>query len=240
MAYGKELAASFLKNGCDPGKLPFDNTSELEPYSGIIGQERAARAMEFGLNIRMKGYNIYLSGTSGTGKTSYAVSLISKAAANKSAPDDWCYVYNFDKHASPTAINLPAGQGKIFRDDMDNFIKVLKVELSKAFDSDDYEKEKSTIIKEFQDVRSELMEELSGSVEKYNFKVKSTSGGIYFVPVIDGKVVDEEQYGDLDEKVRHDLSEKSNEIQLETLEIVRKIKDVEKKAESKVGNGRTK
>jgi lon-related putative ATP-dependent protease len=234
MAYEKELTGGFLKNGCDPAKLPFDSTSELEPYYGIIGQERAARAMEFGLNIRMKGYNLYLSGASGTGKTSYANSYITKVAEELPTPDDWCYVYNFINHGSPTAINLPAGQGRIFRDDMDNFIKVLKIELSKAFDSEDYEKEKTAIIKEFQETRSELLGELSGSAEKHGFKVKTTNAGIYFVPVIDGKVIDEEEYGDLDEKVRHDLSEKSNQVQMETLDIIRRIKDVEKKAETKV------
>ena len=234
MAYGKELASSSLKNDCDPGKLPFNDTSELEPYYGIIGQERAARAMEFGLNIRMKGYNLYLSGTSGTGKTSYANSFISNVAARLPIPDDWCYVYNFGKPGSPTAINLPAGQGKVFQKDMDDFIKILKAELSRAFDSEDYEKEKTAIIKEFQDKRSELMEELGENAEKHSFKVKTTNAGIYFVPVIDGKVIDEEEYADLDEKVRHDLSEKSNNVQMETIDIIRKIKEVEKKAETKV------
>lgn len=234
MAYKKELPSDFLKNGCDPAKLPFNNTSELEPYYGIIGQERAARAMEFGLNIRMKGYNLYFSGASGTGKTSYASSFISKVAAALPTPDDWCYVYNFSKHGCPTAINLPAGQGKVFQKDMDDFIKVLKAELSKAFDSEDYEKEKTSIIKEFQNKRSELLEELSGSAEKYSFKVKTTNAGIYFVPVIDGKVIGEEEYGALDEKVRHELSEKSSEVQMETMDIIRKIKEIEKSAESKV------
>lgn len=234
MVCGKELTSGFLKNECDPGKLPFNDTSELEPYYGIIGQERAARAMEFGLKIRMKGYNLYLSGTSGTGKTSYANSFITKMASELPTPDDWCYVYNFSKQSSPTAINLPAGQGKVFRNDMDDFIKLLKAELSKAFDSDDYEKEKTAIIKEFQEKRSELLEELSGSAEKHSFKVKTTNAGIYFVPVIDGKVIEEEEYGGLSEKVRHEITEKSNEIQMETLDIIRKIKEVEKKAETKV------
>lgn len=234
MAYGRELTSDFLKNECDPAKLPFDNTSELEPYYGIIGQERAARAMEFGLKIRMKGYNLYLSGASGTGKTSYANSFVTNMAASQPVPDDWCYVYNFSKHGSPTAINLPAGHGKMFQQDMDDFIKVLKAELSKAFDSEDYEKEKTSIIKEFQDKRSELLEELSGSAEKHSFKVKTTNSGIYFVPVIDGKVIDEDEYGTLDEKIRHELSEKSNEVQIETIDIIRKIKEVEKKAETKV------
>ena len=234
MAYEKELTSGFLKNECDSGKLPFNNTSELEPYYGIIGQERAARAMNFGLNIRMKGYNLYLSGASGTGKTSYANSFVTNVAAALPTPDDWCYVYNFGKHGCPTAINLPAGQGKVFQKDMDDFIKVLKAELSKAFDSEDYEKEKTSIIKEFQDKRSELLEELSGSAEKHSFKVKTTNAGIYFVPVIDGKVINEDEYGTLDEKIRHNLSEKSNEVQIETMDIIRKIKEVEKGAETKV------
>lgn len=234
MADLRELTHNMLKNECKTDVFSFNDTSEIEPLHGIFGQERAVKAMEFGLKIRMKGYNLYLSGFSGTGKTSYAHDVICKIAEQSPIPDDWCYVYNFNKPGQPTAINLPAGQGRVFKEDMDQFIKILKIEIAKAFDSDDYEKEKSNIIKEYKDKRSELLEELSGSAEKLGFKVKTTNSGIYFLPVLDGKVINEEEYGNLDDKIRHEINEKSNNIQLDTMDIVRRIKDTEKSAEDRV------
>lgn len=234
MADLRELSHEMLRKECDPGSFSFHDTSELEPFNSIIGQERAVKAMDFGLKTRMKGYNLFLTGPSGTGKTTYAVNAIKGIAADLPVPDDWCYICNFGNPGQPTAVRLPAGQGSIFQKDMDDFIKVLKAELSKAFDSEDYEKEKTGIIKEYQDKRGQLMEELSSSASKHGFKVKTTNAGIYFLPIIDGKVLNEDDYSGLAEDVRHEINEKSNAVQLETLEIVHRIRDIEKSTEDRV------
>ena len=100
----KELDYTQLRKICSPSDFDFKTTAELEPWEGIIGQERAVKAFEFGLAVKMKGYNIYMSGSSGTGKTSYARANIEKLAATEPVPDDWCYVYNFDKPKEPIAL----------------------------------------------------------------------------------------------------------------------------------------
>jgi hypothetical protein len=151
----KGLPYQMLRKGCDPNFFPFKNTSEIEPLQGIFGQERAVKAMEFGLKVRIRGYNLFMSGMTGTGKTSFAENYIKKIAEQGKVPEDWCYVYNFDKPIQPTAMNLPAGLGKVFQKDMDDFIKVLMLEISKAFDSEDYEREKTDIVKEYQNKRSD-------------------------------------------------------------------------------------
>lgn len=234
MSNMKELRYTMLRSECDSKQLPFDNTSEIEAFQGIIGQERAVKAMEFGLKVRMRGYNIYMSGATGTGKTSYAQKHVTNLAQKQKVPDDWCYVHNFDNPGQPMAINLPVGAGKEFKKDMEEFVKILKVEIAKAFDSEDYEIEKSKILKEFQSRRSELLEQLGDDAEKQGFKVKTTNAGIYFMPVVEGKVLSEEEYGDLDEKLKAEISEKSDAIQIQTIEIIRKIKNIEKDAESRV------
>lgn len=234
MSQLRELPYNMLRCECDPNSLNFNNTSELEPLDGIIGQERAVKAMEFGLKIKTRGYNLYMSGLTGTGKTGYAQSFIKNIAKNAYIPDDWCYVYNFDKPNQPMALNLPAGTGKSFQKDMDDFIEVLKLELAKVFDSDDYEKGKAEIEKEFEDKKSELLERLNEDAQKQGFKVKTTSAGIYFVPVVEGKAISEQEYSELDEEIKHQISEKSNMVQLETIEIIRKIKNIEKDYDEKV------
>lgn len=234
MSRMNELPYYVLRNEHDFNLFSFNDTSELEPFLGVIGQERAVKAMEFGLKIKMRGYNIYMSGMTGTGKTSYAQNFIKEIARNERIPDDWCYVHNFDNPNQPMAINLPAGSGRVFQKDMDEFIKILEQEISKAFNSEDYEKEKASIVKEFQNKRNGLIEKLSEDAEKQGFRVKMTNAGIYFLPVIEGKVIGEHEYEELDEETRHKISEKSDAVQLQTLEIIRKIRSIEREAEEKV------
>ncbi|MFZ5985728.1 MAG: Lon protease family protein [Bacillota bacterium] len=234
MPRSKSLPYSMLRKECNPNSFKFNDTSELDSLQDIIGQERAVKAMEFGLKIKTRGYNIFMSGMTGTGKTSYAQSYVKKIAKKSKTPDDWCYVYDFDNPNQPKTINLPAGLGKVFQNDMDDFIKILQSEITRAFDSEDYEREKTSIAKEFQEKRTGLLEKLNEDAEKQGFKVKTTNAGIYFLPVIEGKTITEEEYGDLDEKVKHEINEKSNIVQLETLDIIRKIKNIEKEAEERV------
>ena len=96
-----ELDYTQLKNNCFPDEFSFKTTADLEAWKGIIGQERAVKAFDFGLAVKMKGYNIYMAGPSGTGKTTYARYSAEKIAATESVPQDWCYVYNFQILKSP-------------------------------------------------------------------------------------------------------------------------------------------
>ena len=95
-----ELDYTQLKGNCFPDEFSFKTTADLEAWKGIIGQERAVKAFDFGLAVKMKGYNIYMAGPSGTGKTTYARYSTEKIAAMESAPQDWCYVYNFPRFIS--------------------------------------------------------------------------------------------------------------------------------------------
>lgn len=156
----RELSYKELKRYIDPSELDFKTTEDLEPLEGIIGQERAVKAMEFGLNIKMRGYNIYMSGPTGSGKTSYAQSCIKDFAKNEPVPYDWCYVYNYSKPSNPIALRFPPGLGKEFRDDMNELIEYLIADIPKAFSSEEYEKEKSEIIKDYQNKRDDLLNQL--------------------------------------------------------------------------------
>ncbi|MGE4282143.1 MAG: Lon protease family protein [Clostridia bacterium] len=223
-----------LNNDISIEQLPFHTTEELDPLYDIIGQERAVNAIEFGLKIKIRGYNIYLSGLTGTGKTSYAETYVKKLAAKENIPDDWCYLYNFDKPAYPIAVNLPAGMGKDFKRDMEQFVSIIKSEIPKAFSSSEYEKEKTMIIKEFQSRRDLLLEQLDGGAIEKGFKVSVTNAGVYFLPIIEGKTLTEEEYAGLEEKEKMIIRERSQKLQLELLDIIRAVKNTEKEAEEKV------
>ena len=111
-----ELAYTELKKGCFPEELSFRTTAEIKPLEGVIGQERAVKAFDFGLAVKMKGYNIYMAGPSGTGKTTYARNSTEKLAQTEPVPYDWCYVYNFQNPRSPLALRFEPGQGKQFKE----------------------------------------------------------------------------------------------------------------------------
>ncbi len=234
MKRNKELHSAQLKYFCSPDSLKLDSTAELEPLHDIIGQDRAVQALEFGLKIHIRGYNIYMSGPTGTGKTSYAEEYIKSIAKNQKVPNDWCYVYNFKNSNQPTSLSLPAGMGKVFQKDMDDFIKTIENDLPRAFDSEDYEREEAEIIREFQEKRTELLEQLNQDAEKLGFRVKATQTGIYFLPVIDGKALSEQEFNLLDEELRDQISQKSDSIQIETMDIMRRIKSIEKEVEERI------
>lgn len=230
----KELNYDELKFFCDESAFKFKSTKEVTPSREIIGQGKTAKAFEFGLNIEAKGYHIYLSGSTGTGKTSFAKEYIRKIAKKKEVPCDWVYVYNFDDPNQPLAISLPAGMGKEFANDMDEFSKDISAELPKAFDNSDYENEKNRILQEFQDQRTDLVEKLNKIAEKQGFKVKTTPSGIYFLPIINGQALSEEEFNDLDDQVKNKIMAKSGKIQLKTMETIRKIKELEKETEDSI------
>jgi hypothetical protein len=107
----KTLSPDDLYRRCDPKMFPFGTTGDLPALDGIIGQQRALDAIDFGLNLRSTGFNIYVLGDSGTGKTSAIRSFLSKKAGTEIVPPDWCYVHNFRAPADPVAIRLEPGRG---------------------------------------------------------------------------------------------------------------------------------
>ena len=236
MARIKELAYTQLKKTCDPANLKFKTTKELEPFNGTIGQQRGIKAMEFGLNIDIKGYNLYLEGPTGIGKTIYARDKLAQIAKKKDVPDDWCYVYNFVEPNEPVAISLPAKMGKEFQSDMKQFVENMKVEIKSAFNNQDYNTEKANAEKSIEEKKIKLIEKLNKDAAKQGFEIKNTPSGIYFLPMVNGKTLSEEEFNALDEETRNDFERRSVDIQKLTIETMAKIKEIERKATEKMNS----
>ncbi|HHW22712.1 MAG TPA: AAA family ATPase [Clostridiaceae bacterium] len=228
------LGANELRKKCDPSIFKFHDTSVLTPSRELIGQKRASEATEFGLSIQLDGYNIYMAGESGEGKTRYALESAQRQARFMPVPDDWCYVYNFEDSNRPMAINLPAGMGREFKKDMEDFVKIIEQEISKAFDGEEYEEERSRIIKEFRDKKDEYVMQLSNEAAERGFRVKLANSGIYFMPIINGKPLSEEEFRALDEETKIEMSKSSEELQTETNDTIRKIREIEMEAEAAI------
>lgn len=232
----KELTFNQLRKDCDPSFFKFKTTRELDPFNGVIGQARGIKAMEFGLNIDIKGYNLYIEGPTGIGKTIYAKNKLNELAKTKEVPDDWCYLYNFANSNEPQAINLPAGLGREFTSDMNQFVETIKNEIKSAFNNQDFEKEKEAMRKDVEEKKIRMIEKLNKDAAKQGFEIKNTSSGIYFLPMINGKTLTEEEFNSLDEKTKAEFEARSVAIQQETIETMKKIKEMETKANDKMNS----
>ncbi len=234
MKNSKELDYQDLKDICNPNIFKFDTTADIKEYNTIYGQDRGIKALEFGVQVEVKGYNIFVEGPTGVGKTMYTKNYLETISKKKKAPSDWCYIYNFDDPNEPIAISLPAGQGKVFQKAMDSFIKDIKLDIKNTFANDDFEKEKQLIRQEFEEKRTSLLEKLNNKAGKHGFQVKAAQNGIYMMPVINGKALAEEEFDKLDDAIKKEFEDKSNIVQQQIFEAINEIKSIEKAAEQKI------
>ncbi len=230
-----ELTAKDLKDICNPNLFKFETTKELVDTTDLVyGQERGMKALEFGVGIDIKGYNLYLEGPAGVGKTMYTKKFLKKKAEKEKVPNDWVYIYNFENPNEPVAVSFPAGQGKVFQSTMENFVKDIRRDIKKTFNNDDFEKEKKLIKQEFEEKREKLLEKLNQKTMMQGFQVQSTENGVYMMPVLDGKTLAEDEFEALDENVKKEFEERSALVQEQIFEALGEIKTIERAAEKKI------
>ncbi len=124
-----------LRWHCPPEQLQFETTADLPDLMDAVGQERALRSLEFGLGVQENGFNLYISGETGTGRTSTIRNLLRQRAKDEPTPEDWLYVYNFKDQESPVSISLPAGGGVQFVSEMKEFVEGIKLDIPKSLES---------------------------------------------------------------------------------------------------------
>ena len=227
----KELKSSSLNNTFNVDSLQFTTTDEIEPFNGIIGQERALEAIKSAMQIPQKGFNLYISGTLGIGKTAYALSVVNSLSEKLPVPQDYCYINNFENPNEPIAVCLAPGEGMEFKQDMNRFINSIITRINKELTGDMYEKEKKTIVDRYKRAKENLMREFDKSTFEKGFKVRNTENGIYFSPVHNGVVLDEKSFKVLDEKTKKYFEEKSPEIQEQTLQVLKELDALDKKCD---------
>lgn len=236
----KQLSADKLRRAADLDALGFRTTKSLDNLKGLIGQARAVRSIDFGLSVHSKGYNIFIVGEPGSGRTSYALEELRREAATMPAPDDWVYVYNFDDPSLPLAINLPAGKGRQLAKDTEDAVEELKTSLSKAFENNEFEDSKAQLVKSFQDEVNAIMDELRKWAESKDFAIKRTPQGFVNLPLIvapplpeqnqEAAKSEEEATDGTNEKVKEEVPTR-REMQQEEFE---KLSEAEQEALQKV------
>ncbi|MCX6118980.1 MAG: ATP-binding protein [Proteobacteria bacterium] len=212
---------------CDTDIFKFATTAKIGESHEFISQDRAVRAINMGLGIRKPGYNIYVAGAQGTGKTSVIKTFLERWSKTSDVPQDWIYVYNFQHTEVPRAISLPPGEAKKFKKGMDYLVKGLRAEIPMALQSEDYENAVNAYLSASSDRKAKLFSDLEKRAKSLDFQVKSTRMGIETVPVVEGRVLSEKEYAKLSDELRESIEDKRAQIEPEVLDFARKVRAID-------------
>ncbi|MCP8318755.1 MAG: AAA family ATPase, partial [Candidatus Methylarchaceae archaeon HK01B] len=230
----KELLVDRLRVEIDPKSIGCETTEEMVPLEEIVGQERAVRALKFGLDIKELGFNIYAAGLPGSGRKTAVRNFLEEMAKDKPIPNDWCYVNNFSNPFVPKTIKLSPGQGKEFQRDMKNFIDQSRSVLPKVFESEDYAKKREAITKGIEEERQGLLAQLNVRAQKEGFVLQSTPIGLLTVPVMEGKPLSERDLMALPPQTRDKIQKKMEELKGELRSAFRQLRGLERKINEEI------
>jgi len=222
------IPAEKLRWKCDPGAFDFETTEELPDLDDAIGQERALRSIEFGLDMQSTGFNLYISGETGTGRASTIRSILRKRTTGEPKPCDWLYVNDFKDHDAAASLSLPAGMGRVLAADMKELIEVFREDIPKALESREYENRRTEILETYQARNSELFQALEKKCEKRGFTMQRTVSGLVAVPQKDGRNYTQEEYEALSQKKREKLEKDGKELTGSLNEVLRQVHESEK------------
>jgi lon-related putative ATP-dependent protease len=219
-----------LRRLLDPESLPFETTEDVEPLTGTIGQPRALDAVQFGLAISARGYNLFVAGAPGSGRTATLRDYLERAARDRPPPDDWVYVYSFAAPDRPNAIRLPAGRGTQLAKDMDEFLHAAQREIPRAFESEDYDRRRREILGAIGERRDALTGELQSFARERGFAVETTPAGIIVVPLLDGRPLGPDEFARLPAEQQAEIERRGSDVQERVSQAVRQLRQLEKEA----------
>lgn len=188
------LPPEALYRSCDPAQFSFATTAELADLEEVIGQERAVEAIQFGIGIRRDGFNLFALGPTGTGRYTVVRQYIEQKAQSEPTPNDWCYVYHFAQPHLPKAVEMPAGRGAQFAQDMEHLLNALSTVILAAFESDEYQLQRSNIEEEIKQKHDQAIEQLEQDAKEKQIALIRTPMGPAFAPVRDGEVLSPDEY----------------------------------------------
>jgi lon-related putative ATP-dependent protease len=232
----RELQADELCRCCEVAGCAAKSTAELPELTGIIGQERATRAIEFGLDMPSFGFNVFAVGPAGAGKTTTIESYLARKAKDEPVPDDWCYVNNLNQLDQPRAIKLPPGMSGTFRDAIDEIIKSLREEIPQAFEGEEYTAHRGRMGRELDEQRNAVLKVLSDFVEEKGFTLVQTPMGVVIVPVADGEALSPEQYEELEPEVKEKFEGMRPDMHERLEKTMLRVRKLQKEAKRRLNN----
>jgi lon-related putative ATP-dependent protease len=230
-----ELGLKDIYRVCDPSTLGFATTADLPELDQTIGQARAVSSVAFGMGMHNDGYNIFAAGPTGTGKTTMINDFLSRETASRPAPDDWIYVYNFALPHRPEAIRMPAGKGQEFRKEMEKLVEDLQAAITQAFEGDEYEKQKRTIVQQVSEKQESKLSALGEKAEAGAVTMVRTPTGLAFAPKSkDGETMSREAYDALPKKEQQRIDKGLDGLNEELQQIMRLVRQDEREGRDAV------
>jgi lon-related putative ATP-dependent protease len=233
----EELPPEKLRWRLEPEAVPYASTDDSEPCAEIIGQERALKAIQTGLEIKSLGYNIFITGMVGTGRTTTIKQLLEKLEKEEKTPDDILYVNNFKNPDEPTLIMLSSGQGRFFKDTLDNLIEMLRVNIPELLKSKHYTDKREGIIEAQQAKQKEILQRFEEEAARQGFSMIQVQMGLFvkpdLVPVVEDRPV---SFRELEPMVKEKklaqkdldgLKKKYEELTAELEGIFEKLRDID-------------
>lgn len=200
-----KLSPRQLFTRCDPAEFTFETTAELDGSTEIAGQQRAMEAIRFSMGIGHDGFNLFALGSPGTGKQSTVLHYLNHLVPDSPCPDDWCYVYNFDKPRHPRALRLPPGRACELGNDMEHLIDALLGVIPAAFSSEEYQSREKEIHESFQEQQGVAIEALEQNAREHDIALIRTPGGFAFAPIRKGEVIKPDEFMSLKEDEREKI-----------------------------------
>lgn len=230
----RKLKIGDLRKTCDIAAFSFKTTEDYVFEHEPLHQERGVNAIDFGLNVKSEGYNIFVCGAAGTGRNTQVNKAINALAAKQKTPDDWIYVNNFIHEDEPIAIRLPGARGIMFKKDMEELIEELKVEIPKAFESEDYETRRQDLLKEYKKKRDAVLESVETKAYEEGFVLKQSATGVILVPRIGERQMSAGEYEKLPDKEKEQIEKKKHALHIKIEQVLDEIRAMEKNAKIQI------
>jgi len=186
----------------DLGYLNISSTMELKPYDGVIEQPRPRNALELGIRVRQRNFHIFVAGPTATGKMTTTMRLLRRDAPKRNIPPDIMYIHNFEVQECPLVVELPAGQGIVFRNEMEVFIEALRHDVPDAYHSKEHQGSIQAVLNSSMERENEALAELKDQASNLSFLVRTSKQGLTVLPVVDGKPLSQKEYTDLNASAR--------------------------------------
>ncbi len=229
------LKASEVYRSCEADQFSFKDTSEITPKQTIFGQERGVTAIQFGIDIDVPTFNLFVLGPDGTGRLTAVKHFIDEQTDDGPTPGDWCYVYNFEQPHRPHALRLPAGQGAHLKQDMENLINTLQTELSTLFESETYIQGRSQILAKYEEQNEAVLRPIEKMARDKSFSLQPTpQGALMILPIKDGKPLTPDMFESLTPDQKSEISKHRAELTEALEDAFRQSRDIQNQAQQAV------
>lgn len=234
MVIPKPLNPEELYRRCDPESFDFETTAELEPFNEIVGQNRALETLKFGTGINSEGYNLFVLGPPGIGKHEVVEKFLRARAADEPTPSDWVYINNFANPHKPRLVELSAGRGERFREELEQLVQELRSAIPATFESEEYQSRLHDLQQEFGQRQQEAFREIQEEADKHDIALIQSQSGFTFAPKRDGEVLRLESYRALPEEERQEFERTIEQLQERLQQVIQQMPRWRKETQNRI------